>query len=66
MTRREEIENEVYETWRKYRDINNSLPIEERGNFGGLIMLTYQAVLMRRRRICDTLEKIRKVKCNTH
>ena len=50
MTRREEIENEVYETWRKYRDINNSLPIEERGNFGGLIMLTYQAVLMHRRR----------------
>ena len=60
MTRREEIENEVYETWRKYRDINNSLPIEERGNFGGLIMLTYQEVLMRKRRFCDALEKSRK------
>ena len=60
MKRREEIENEVYETWRKYRDINNSLPIEARGNFGGLIMLTYQAVLMHRRRFCDALEKSRK------
>ena len=66
MTRREEIENEVYETWRKYRDIGNSLPIEERGNFVGVIMLTYQAKLMHRKRLCDTLEKIRKSQCNTH
>ena len=59
-------EDEFHEAWRKYRDINNSLPTEERGNFGGLIMLMYQAVLMRRKRICDTLEKIRKSQCNTH
>ena len=53
-------EDEFYEYWRKYRDISNSLPIEERGNFGGLLMLMYQEVLMRRKRICDSLEKIRK------
>ena len=53
-------EDEFYEYWRKYRDINNSLPIEERGNFGGLLMLMYQEVLIHKKRICDSLEKIRK------
>ena len=66
MTRREEIENEFYEYWRKYRDEINSLPIEERGNFGGLIMLMCQEKMIRWKRFCDTLEKIRKAQCNTH
>ena len=53
-------EDEFYEIWGKYRDVINSLPIEERGNFGGLTMLMYQAVMKRRKRFCDTLEKSRK------
>ena len=59
-------EDEFYEAWGKYRDVINSLPIEERGNFGGLIMLMHQEVMKRRKRFCDTLEKIRKAQCNTH
>ena len=60
-------EDEFYETWRKCIEVNNSLPIKERGNFGGFVMLIYKEVLMiRRKRFCDTLERIRKAKCNTH
>ena len=57
-------EDEFYEYWRKYRDDINSLPIEVRSNFEWLIV--YDELMKRRKRICDTLEKIRKAKCNTH
>ena len=53
-------EDEFYEIFGKYRDVINSLPIEARGDFGGLIMLMCQVVMKRRKRFCDTLEKSRK------
>lgn len=53
-------EDEFYEIWEKYRNVINSLPTEERGNFGGHIMLMYQAIMKHRKRFCDTLEKSRK------
>lgn len=59
-------ENEFYEIWRRYKDVINSLPVEERGNFGGYIMLMYQEVMRRRKRFCDILEKNQKIQCNMH
>lgn len=51
-------EDEFYEYWRKYRDDISSLPVEVRSNFEWLMV--YEAVMIHRKRICDTLEKIRR------
>ena len=52
-------EDEFYEYWREYRNVMNSLPIEVRSNFEGLMM--YGALMERRKRFCDFVEKSRKV-----